>query len=186
MGGLKRMLQRIKGFFGAQWMPIRVVVSFVTLIAIFFTLLTWSPLVERLDIAWTVARAIAFVSGLALKAMGALVGFPVLTEGTNIASGAFRVDVTPACSGVVPTIIYLSAVFAYPSSPRSKLIGAGLGILVIHSVNLLRVMGLFLIGLFATQYFHDTHVYVAQALVVAIAVATWLFWAGRFADAPGR
>jgi hypothetical protein len=45
---------------------------------------------------------------------------------------------------------------------------------------------LFLIGLFAHQYFHDTHVYVAQALVVAIAVATWLFWAGRFADAPGR
>ena len=47
-------------------------------------------------------------------------------------------------------------------------------------------IALFLVGLFYHQYFHDTHVYVAQALVVAIAVATWLFWAGRFADAPGR
>jgi hypothetical protein len=47
-------------------------------------------------------------------------------------------------------------------------------------------VGLFLIGLFATQFFHETHVYIAQAVVVAIAVATWLFWAGRFADASGR
>ncbi len=180
------MLKRLKSFFATNWVPIRVVVSFVALITLFFTLLTWSPLVKTLDIAWTVARSIAFVSGLMLKGMGAIAGFPVLIDGTNLASGHFRVDVSPACSGVVPTMIYLSAVLAYPSSWRSKLIGAGLGVAIIHSVNLLRVVGLFLVGLFASQYFHDTHVYVAQALVVAIAVATWLYWAGRFADAPGR
>lgn len=186
LGWLERMLKRLKSFFGANWIPIRVVAIFVTLIAVFFTLLTWSPLVKSLDIAWTVARGIAFVSGLVLKVMGAIAGFPVLIEGTNLASGHFRVDVSPACSGVVPTMIYLSAVLAYPSSRRSKLIGAVLGVAIIHSFNLLRVVGLFLIGLFASEYFHDTHVYVAQALVVAIAVATWLYWAGRFTDAPGH
>ncbi len=66
------------------------------------------------------------------------------------------------------------------------MIGAGIGFAVIHAVNVLRVIALFLIGLFANQYFHDTHVYIAQALVVVVAVVTWVYWAGRFADAPGR
>lgn len=180
------MLKRLEALFGPHWLTIRVVGSFVGLIFVFFSLLTWGPLVRRLDLAWTVAWGIAQVSGWLLWGIGFVAGFPVLIDGTNLASGDFRVDVAPGCSGVVPTMIYLSAVLAYPSSRRSKLIGAGLGIAIIHGVNLARVMGLFLIGLFARQYFHDTHVYVAQALVVAVAVATWLYWAGRFADAPGR
>jgi exosortase/archaeosortase family protein len=115
-----------------------------------------------------------------------MAGFPVRIDGTNLASGDFIVDVSPACSGAVPSMIYLAAVLAYPTDRRAKLVGSALGISVIHLVNLIRVVALFLIGLFAHQYFHDTHVYVAQALVVCIAVATWLFWAGRVADAPRR
>jgi exosortase/archaeosortase family protein len=75
-------------------------------------------------------------------------------------------------------------VFAYPAGWRPKLIGAALGIAVIHLVNLVRVSALFLIGLYFRQIFHETHVYVAQALVVCVAVALWLYWATRFADAP--
>jgi len=184
-GWWQRMLQRLESLFGSYWLTVRVVGTFMGLISFFFFLLTWSPLVKHLDIAWSVARGIAFVSGWVLKGIGLVGGFPVIIAGTNLVSGEFRVDVSPACSGMVPTMIYLSAVLAYPSSRRSKLIGAGLGVAIIHSFNLMRVVGLFLIGLFANEYFHDTHVYVAQALVVAIAVATWLFWAGRYADAPG-
>jgi len=179
------MMKRVMDFLKSQWPTIRVVGTFVGLIAAFFSLLTYTPLVERFDLAWTVARGIAWLSGWLLSSIGFIGGFPVVIDGTNLASGTFRVEVSPGCSGVVPTMIYLSAVFAYPSGWRSKLIGTALGIGVIACVNLLRVITLFLIGIFAHQYFHDTHVYVAQALVVAIAAATWLFWAGRFADAPG-
>ena len=86
----------------------------------------------------------------------------------------------------MPTTIYLSAVLAYPATWRAKLIGALLGIATIHFINVFRVSALFLIGLYYRQLFHETHVYVAQALVVAAAVALWLFWAGRYAHAPGR
>jgi exosortase/archaeosortase family protein len=86
----------------------------------------------------------------------------------------------------VPTSIYLAAVFAYPAPWRAKLIGAGLGVLMIHTINLVRVSALFLIGIYYKQLFHETHVYVAQALVVGAAVALWLFWAGRVAHAAGR
>ena len=179
------MLKSFRAFLAAQWLTIRVVGTFVILIALFFSLLTYGPIVEHIDIGERLAQLSAWLSWLFLKGVGAIFGFPVILEGRNIGSSGFAVEVSAACSGAVPTMIYL-AVFAYPTRARAKLIGALLGIVVIHGVNLMRVVALFLIGLFANQYFHDTHVYVAQAIVVCIAVATWLFWAGRFADAPGR
>ena len=148
-------------------------------------MLTWDPFVRHVDIAAGLARGSAYISWFLLRGLGFFLGIDVHKNGTILGAGPFEVDVSPACSGAVPSMIYLSAVAAYPSSWRAKWIGAGLGMAVIHGANLVRVVGLFLIGLFAHDYFHDTHVYVAQALVVAIAVATWLFWAGRYADAPG-
>jgi len=179
-------MRRLLALLAPYWLTIRVVGSFVLLITVFFSVLTYDPIVQRLDVASILAHLSAWMSWLFLRGLGLIMGFPVEREGTNLLSGKFVVDVSPACSGAVPSMIYLAAVFAYPSGLRAKVIGAGLGMGIIHSVNLIRVVALFLIGLFAHQYFHDTHVYVAQALVVAIAVATWLFWAGRFADAPGR
>ena len=83
-------------------------------------------------------------------------------------------------------MIYLSAVLAYPATLGAKAIGSVLGLLMINGLNLIRVVALFLIGLYYNQIFHETHVYVAQALVIAVAVATWLYWAGRFTHAPGH
>lgn len=180
------MVRRIIALVAPYWLTIRVVVTFVVLIAVFFTILTYSPIVRHVDLGAILAEISAWMSGVFLRGLGMIMGFHVRVNGTNLASGNFGVDVSPACSGAVPEMIYLAAVFAYPTSWRAKLIGAAIGIGVIHSVNLVRVIVLFLIGIFAHQYFHETHVYVAQALVVAIAVATWLYWAGRFADAPGH
>lgn len=180
------MLNKLLRYLRESWPTIRVVGAFVATIYIAFFVLTYGPLVERIDISMGMAQVLAWVSYGFLAAVGSALGFPVLLEGTNLASGAFRVDVAPACSGAVPSMIYLAAVVAYPASWRTKLIGAGLGLAIIQGVNLLRVILLFLIGLFAPSLFHDIHVYVAQGLVVAVAVATWLFWAGRYVHAPGR
>jgi len=180
------MMQRLRNFLAAQWLTIRVVGSFLLLITAFFSILTYEPILRHMDVGRGLAQLSAWVSWVFLKGLGAVMGFPVRISGTNLGSGEFVVDVSPACSAAVPMMIYMSAVLAYPASRRAKLLGVLIGFGVIYAVNLVRVISLFLIGLFASQYFHDTHVYVAQALVVCIAVATWLFWAGRFADAPGH
>jgi exosortase/archaeosortase family protein len=180
------MLKSVAAFLAPYWLTIRVVGTFILLITVFFTLLTYTPIVKRIDIAWMLAQLSAWLSWGLLRVIGMIVGFPVEIDGTNLGSGEFVVDVSPACSGAVPSMIYLSAVLAFPTGWRSKLIGAAMGLGIIHGVNLIRVVALFIIGLFFNQYFHETHVYIAQALVVAIAIATWLFWAGRFTDAPGH
>ena len=179
-------MQTLRNFLAAHWLTIRVVGSFLLLITAFFSILTYEPIVRYVDVGRGLAYLSAWVSWVVLKGLGTVAGFPVRISGTNLGSGEFLVDVSPACSAAVPMMIYMSAVLAYPAARRAKLIGVAIGFGVIYVVNLGRVVGLFLIGLFANQYFHDTHVYVAQALVVCIAVATWLCWAGRFADAPGH
>ena len=172
--------------FRPHWTAIRIVGSFFLLILVFFSMLTYEPFVKRVDFAALLAQGSAWISYGLLRMLGAVIGMDVHKNGTILGSGPFEVDVSPACSGAVPSMIYLSAVLAYPATLGAKAIGAGLGLAMINGLNLIRVVALFLIGLYANQYFHETHVYIAQALVIAVAVATWLFWAGRFTHAPGR
>lgn len=170
----------------SYWVSLRVIGTFLFLITVFFFVLTWDPLLQVVDIGAGLAHLSAWMSYGVLRLLGALSGFPVQKMGTIMGSGPFEVDIAPACSGAVPTSIYLAAVFAYPTSWRARWLGTAIGIGVIQAVNVVRVTALFLIGLYFRQVFDDTHVYVAQALVVCIAVALWLYWATRFADAPAH
>ncbi len=168
------------------WVSARVIGTFLVLIMVFFFVLTWDPILKVVDIGAGLAHLSAWMSYGVLRVISALVGFPLTHNGTIMGSGSFEVDVAPACSGAVPTSIYLAAVYAYPTTWRARWLGTAIGIGVIQAVNVVRVCALFLIGLYFHQLFHETHVYVAQALVVCVAVALWLYWATRFADAPAH
>ena len=170
----------------SYWVSVRVIGTFLFLIMAFFFVLTYDPILKVVDLGAQLAHLSAWMSYGVLRALGLAAGFPVSRMGTIMQSGPFEVDIAPACSGAVPTSIYLAAVFAYPTSWRARWLGTALGIGVIQIVNVFRVSALFLVGLFFHQIFHETHVYVAQALVVCVAVALWLYWATRFADAPAH
>src|SRR4029453_7970594 len=170
----------------SYWVSVRVIGTFLFLIMAFFFVLTWDPIIKVVDIGAGLAQLSAWMSYEVLRLLSVIVGFPLHRMGTIMGSGNFEVDVAPACSGAVPTSIYMAAVFAYPTSWRARWLGSLIGIGVIQIVNVVRVTALFLIGLYLREVFHDTHVYVAQALVVCVAVALWLYWATRFADAPAH
>lgn len=185
------MLNKLIALIRAEQQSIRVVGTFLFLIVAFFFLLSWDPIVQHMDIGSALAHLVAWASYGILKVVALLVGMDVQLShvrlSTPVVGGPpFEVDVTAACSGAVPTSIYLAAVLAYPASGRAKLIGSAMGIAAIYLINISRVCALFFLGLYSHRLFHETHVYVAQALVVAAAVALWLYWAGRFAHAPGR
>jgi exosortase/archaeosortase family protein len=170
----------------SYWVSVRVIGIFLFLIMAFFFILTWDPILQVIDIGAGLAHLSAWMSYGVLRLIGLLGHFPVTKDGTIMGSGSFEVDIAPACSGAVPTSIYLAAVYAYPTTWRARWLGTAIGIGVIQIVNVVRVSVLFLIGLYFQEIFHDTHVYVAQALVVCVAVALWLYWATRFADAPAN
>jgi len=124
---------------------------------------------------------IARVSGAVLG----LLGQDVTMTGTVIRSPRFAVNIRNGCNGVEAMLIFLAAVLAFPASWRSRLLGLGLGIVVIQIVNLIRVVALFLTGAYLPRFFDASHTVVWQTLVILTGVLLWIFWANRFA-APAR
>lgn len=120
---------------------------------------------------------IARVSGAVLD----LIGQNVTMQGTIIRNTRFAVNIRNGCNGVEAMLIFLAAVLAFPASWRSRLLGLGIGILAIQAVNLIRVVALFLTGVYFPALFDASHTVVWQTLVILSGVLLWIFWANRFA-----
>lgn len=115
-----------------------------------------------------------------------LFGYGVSTAGSVIRKEAFAVDIKRGCDGVVATVLLVSACLAYPFSWRDRLWGTFYGYALIFGLNMVRIVGLFLLGLSgSSQTFDFFHTYVSQFAVIAFTMVFWFFWAGRN-QAPSR
>jgi len=124
---------------------------------------------------------IARVSGATLN----LLGQGVRMDGTIIRSPRFAVNIRNGCNGVEAMLIFLAAVLAFPAPWRSRLAGLALGILAIQIVNLIRVVALFLTGVYFPKLFDTSHTVIWQTIVILSGVLLWIYWANRFAQ-PGE
>jgi exosortase/archaeosortase family protein len=137
-------------------------------------LLTFTPAAGRY-LHEPVARCFAYFSKLILSAFG-----KASVSGANLQYNGFVVQIVEACDGVLPAMIYLSAVLAFPSRWLDKGWGILIGLPAIFLVNLTRLVTLMLVGAAWPGVFEQVHIYVWQGLVIALAMAIWVFWAERF------
>ncbi|MBD8525592.1 exosortase H [Pseudomarimonas arenosa] len=102
----------------------------------------------------------------------------VASEGVIIRSlsNGFAVAIAPGCDGIEAVIILVSAVVAFPSPWKHKLIGIGIGFVAIQGLNLVRIISLFYLGQYSKVAFDWFHLYLWQALIVLDALAVWLIW----------
>ena len=127
-----------------------------------------------------------FTSGVA-RASGAalnLLGQQVTMSGTIIRGSRFTVNIRNGCNGVEAMLIFLAAVLAFPASWKSRLSGLALGIVAIQVINLIRVVALFLTGVYFPKIFDSSHTVIWQTIVILFGVLLWIFWANRFAAPP--
>jgi len=123
---------------------------------------------------------IADLSGGVLRLMGQ----NVTMAGTIIRNPRFAVNIRNGCNGIEAMLIFIAAVLAFPASWKSRLSGLGLGILAIQVVNLVRVVALFLTGVYFPKIFDTSHTVIWQTIVILCGVLLWIFWANRFATPP--
>lgn len=111
----------------------------------------------------------------------------VETEGIIIRSleSGFAVAIAPGCDGIEAVIILVSAVLAFPSPWKHKLIGIAVGFICIQALNLVRIISLFYMGQWSQVAFDWFHLYLWQALIVLDALAVWLIWLRYLPRAPG-
>ena len=88
----------------------------------------------------------------------------------------FAGGIAPGCDGIEAGIILISAIIAFPSPWKHKIVGIVLGFFAIQSLNIVRIISLFYMGQWSQVMFDWFHLYLWQALIVLDALAVWLIW----------
>ena len=159
----------------AYRMEIRFLLLFLLLLGGSFTVISLTWVNDHLVEPFT--SGVAGASAVALN----VIGQDITREETMLSNSRFRVNIRNGCNGVETMLIFLSAVLAFPASWRSRLSGVGLGLLAIQAINLVRVVALFLTGVYLPKLFDASHTVIWQTIVILFGFLLWIFWANRFA-----
>ena len=108
--------------------------------------------------------------------MLSVLGHDITVTGTSISSPRFSVQIVRGCDAVEAIALYVCAVLAFPLPFLKKLPGLIIGALLLLVVNLVRIVSLFLIGVYSPEIFTLTHLDVWQALFIFFAVLLWILW----------
>lgn len=157
----------------------RFLLLFFVLLVLFEVPLLLQPVDDKLVKPFT--RGIAVVSGAILNA----IGHTNTVSGTTIAGSCFSVNINNGCNGLEATLFLAAAVLAFPATARQRLAAAGLGIVLIQAMNLVRVISLYLTGCYRRDWFDTMHLTIWQTIIFAIAIFYFAGWTRRTtANAP--
>jgi len=129
---------------------------------------------------WT--SALTRFSAAALHALGLEVRSAPHALATT--DNSFSVAIGNSCNGAWAHLILLASVMAYPASWREKLVGLAVGQPLLFVLNLVRVVSLFVIGVYVPAIFRGAHVYVWQFLIIGFAMLILFIWADQFVRRP--
>ena len=90
--------------------------------------------------------------------------------------GGFGYEIGFACTGTIPAALLAAAILVAGGRCRTRFWGATLGALSVLLVNLVRLLSLFYVGVFAPRFFTALHTFVWQALTVVFVTGFFYTW----------
>ncbi len=111
-----------------------------------------------------------------------LLGFEMVVTEVSLSSPEFALTIGPGCDGLEPTALFVAAVLAFAAPLALKLPALAIGVPLLASLYLVRIVSLFLVGIYYPRWFHTMHVEVWQVIYITFAMvffAVWLLWATR-------
>ena len=112
-----------------------------------------------------------------------LFGLDVTRDGTLVSSLGFTIRVEGQCSALYETALLGAAILASPFPVWRRLVGILVGASAILAVNVVRIASLVVIGALAPRWFTSAHLFVWQAVLVALIASFWLVWIDRAREA---
>lgn len=171
-----RLKERVVRFLSANGPVLRFLVVFVLAFGACYFLLSISPGVK----AGIIKPYTQFLAS-AVTAFINLFGAAATADGTQVFSARFTIDIASGCDGVEASSLFVAGVLAFPTAWRTRMLGLALGIPAVHTINLLRLVGLYYAGVYLPSLFEELHVYVAQTIVILLSTAVLILWLDRFA-----
>ena len=152
------------------------VAKFAAAMVVLYIVVALNPVNDHVIVPFT--AMVAHSSALLLRVFGS----GVESVGTVIRSPRFALDVQNGCNGIEAAILLAAAIFAFPATLRSRLIGLLAAIVAIEFVNLVRLSSLFGLGEHYRRIFDFFHVAVWQSLVILAAISIFVLWSWKFAE----
>lgn len=154
-----------------QHSVLKFLVIFGVLLAVFYVFIAFSPFYSKRFLP-SYHHLIARVSGYVL----AVSGQDIRVTDASIHSPRFSANIVRGCDAVEAIALYVCAVLAFPLPFLKRLPGMIAGALLLSVLNLVRIVSLFLIGVYSRRIFNLMHIDVWQALFIFFAVLLWILW----------
>ena len=85
-------------------------------------------------------------------------------------------SIEEGCDAIAPAILYIISVAIFPIATKTKWKGLIYGLLAIAVLNIIRIVTLFLTGIYAPSLFEFMHVDFWQAIFIVFTVGLWIYW----------
>ncbi len=151
---------------------VRFVVVYLALIAIMEIFLGLRFFQNYLDLNGIYSDTTAFLSAKLLS----FLGIKATSTAAILDLPGRSLRISFGCNGLEAVVIYGCAVIAYPSNWLYRLKGLLYGFVVLLLLNLLRIVGLGFTVVKMPQWFDYVHYYIAQGLMIVIALGLFMVW----------
>jgi len=151
----------------------RFVLTTAILIGVFYALF-WTQQWFHDYIVATITALDAKIASIFLN----IFGWGTVTKGQQIASDAMTLNVKTGCDGLEAMAIFGSGVIAYTASIFDKFKGVLFGIGSLFVLNIIRIVHLYLCGVYMPRYFEFFHQNFWQILFILAALILLAVWIG--------
>ncbi len=162
--------QGLAAWWNAKKPVLLFVFGFVAVMAVFYAF--WATDFFKNVVSVPIINTNARIAGAILNAIGQ----NIIIDNDLISSEQFTISVKRGCDAIEPTVLFVAAILTFPAPLSAKIPGILLGIFVLQTANLARIVSLYLVGVYAPAAFEIMHVDVWQALFILLAIVCWAVW----------
>ena len=111
-----------------------------------------------------------------------ILGFTVFTYADAVGiDGTHGVLIGAPCNGLNLFALFAGFIIIFPGKIIQKLIFIPIGILIIHVINIFRLVALALVVLYKPESLEFNHKYTFTIVVYAFIFVMWIIWVNKFA-----
>lgn len=141
------------------------------LLMILFYAFYLNPWLEK-TLFTPLVNSYALLSGRVLS----ILGYTNTVSGDTIGSTWLSISIFKGCDAIEPMALFIAGILAFPASIRNKLLGLLVGLLCLYVLNLIRIVTLFLVGIYHYKYFETMHLTIWQVIYIILTIGLWFTW----------
>jgi len=102
----------------------------------------------------------------------------VVAGGGKLSSPRATLSIVRGCDGAGVTFLLIAAVLAFSAGWKYKLLGAAGALVLTYALNELRVVGLYFVAAYHSEWFGLLHDYLVPTLLIVACCIFFAAWAG--------